>query len=181
MNEQFFANVLSIEETGTDNDEPEAASRFVSGDRNAGQPESELEKGNRKGTGGGHPCPVGKRAACAEPLLSGRMHADRNRRSDGAFHFPDFPDPFEGHLQTAEYFGKTAAVIRGVNQTVIFFLILSFLFNVLSIFAIILLYLRQNRFARAEQNVNKMVKEIEDIFSVYLMELKEENDAFIKK
>jgi len=52
-----------------------------------------------------------------------------------------------------------------VNQTVIFFLILSFLFNALSIFAIILLYLRQNRFARAEQNVNKMVKEIEDIFS----------------
>ncbi|MEC5267706.1 hypothetical protein P9G49_01015 [Heyndrickxia coagulans] len=68
-----------------------------------------------------------------------------------------------------------------MNQTVIFFLILSFLFNALSIFAIILLYLRQNRFARAEQNVNKMVKEIEDIFSVYLMELKEENDAFIKK
>lgn len=122
MNEQFFANVLSIEETGTDNDEPEAASRFVSGDRNAGQPESELEKkGNRKGTGGGHPCPVGKRAACAEPLLSGRMHADRNRRSDGAFHFPDFPDPFEGHLQTAEYFGKTAAVIRGGESNGYFF------------------------------------------------------------
>jgi RNA polymerase sigma factor for flagellar operon FliA len=44
MNEQFFANVLSIEETGTDNDEPEAASRLVSGERNNGQPESELEK-----------------------------------------------------------------------------------------------------------------------------------------
>ncbi|GER65649.1 swarming motility protein SwrB [Weizmannia acidilactici] len=64
---------------------------------------------------------------------------------------------------------------------VAFLLALSFLLNVLSIFAIILLYLRQNRTVQAEENYNKMVKEIEEIFAAYLLEMKEENDAFIRK
>ncbi|GER69022.1 RNA polymerase sigma-D factor [Weizmannia acidilactici] len=44
MNEQFFANVLSIEEIGTDYEEGETASPFGLKDQNANQPEAELVK-----------------------------------------------------------------------------------------------------------------------------------------
>ncbi|WP_214777126.1 hypothetical protein [Bacillus sp. ISL-45] len=52
--------------------------------------------------------------------------------------------------------------------------------NGAAIFAIILLYLRQNRLAEAEKKQGKIIKEIEEVFSAYLFELKEENDKFLE-
>ncbi|WP_018660087.1 hypothetical protein [Heyndrickxia acidiproducens] len=62
-----------------------------------------------------------------------------------------------------------------------FLIVLSFLLNAITIFAVILLYLRQNRTVQAEQNYDNMVKEIENILAGYLIEMKEENETFIKK
>jgi hypothetical protein len=62
-----------------------------------------------------------------------------------------------------------------------FLLLLSLLLNAAAIFAIILLYLRQNRLVEAEKKQGRIIKEIEEVFSAYLLELKEENDKFIEK
>jgi hypothetical protein len=61
-----------------------------------------------------------------------------------------------------------------------FLLLLSLILNAAAIFAIILLYLRQNRLMEAEKKQQKIIKEIEEVFSAYLLELKEENDTFIE-
>ena len=61
-----------------------------------------------------------------------------------------------------------------------FLLLLSLILNAAAIFAIILLYLRQNRLVEAEKKQARIIGEIEEIFSAYLLELKEENDKFIE-
>lgn len=61
-----------------------------------------------------------------------------------------------------------------------FLLLLSLILNGAAIFAIILLYLRQNRLVEAEKKQGKIIKEIEEVFSAYLFELKEENDKFLE-
>ncbi|WP_079508455.1 hypothetical protein [Mesobacillus jeotgali] len=61
-----------------------------------------------------------------------------------------------------------------------FLLLLSLILNAAAIFAIILLYLRQNRLVEAEKKQGKIISEIEEIFSSYLFELKEENDKFLE-
>lgn len=61
-----------------------------------------------------------------------------------------------------------------------FLLLLSLILNAAAIFAIILLYLRQNRLVEAEKKQGKIISEMEEIFSSYLFELKEENDKFLE-
>ncbi len=61
-----------------------------------------------------------------------------------------------------------------------FLLLLSLILNAAAIFAIILLYLRQNRLVEAEKKQGKIISEMEEIFSAYLFELKEENDKFLE-
>ncbi|MBT2681381.1 hypothetical protein J7E38_20660 [Bacillus sp. ISL-35] len=61
-----------------------------------------------------------------------------------------------------------------------FLLLLSLILNAAAIFAIILLYLRQNRLVEAEKKQEKIISEMEEIFSSYLYELKEENDKFLE-
>ena len=61
-----------------------------------------------------------------------------------------------------------------------FLLLLSLILNAAAIFAIILLYLRQNRLVEAEKKQERIIGEIEEVFSAYLLELKEENDKFIE-
>lgn len=61
-----------------------------------------------------------------------------------------------------------------------FLLLLSLILNAATIFAIILLYLRQNRLVEAEKKQGKIINEIEEVFSAYLLELKEENDKFLQ-
>lgn len=61
-----------------------------------------------------------------------------------------------------------------------FLLLLSLMLNAAVIFAIILLYLRQNRLVQAEKKQERIIKEIEEVFSAYLLELKDENEKFIQ-
>jgi hypothetical protein len=61
-----------------------------------------------------------------------------------------------------------------------FLLLLSLILNAAAIFAIILLYLRQNRLVEAEKKQERILNEIEEVFSAYLFELKEENEKFLE-
>ncbi|CAM3704217.1 hypothetical protein [Mesobacillus zeae] len=63
----------------------------------------------------------------------------------------------------------------------IILLLISLMLNAGCIFAIILLYTRQNRLLELEQKQKKIIHEIEEVFSGYLLELKEENETFIKR
>lgn len=60
-----------------------------------------------------------------------------------------------------------------------FLFIISFLLNIISLLSIIILYTRQNRFIDLEKRQGKMLREMEETISTYLIEMKEENDAFI--
>ncbi len=63
----------------------------------------------------------------------------------------------------------------------IFILFISIIINVVSIFGIIILYMRQNRLIHVEQDQKKVLKDMEEMFSSYLIEMKDENEEFIKK
>jgi hypothetical protein len=63
----------------------------------------------------------------------------------------------------------------------IFILFISIIINIVSILAIIILYVRQNRLLNVENEQKKMIKEMEEMFSSYLIEMKDENEEFIKK
>ncbi|WP_175989035.1 hypothetical protein [Bacillus sp. Marseille-Q1617] len=60
-----------------------------------------------------------------------------------------------------------------------FLFFVSFLLNIVSLLAIIILYTRQNRFIDLEKRQGKMLQEMEETISTYLIEMKEENEAFI--
>lgn len=61
-----------------------------------------------------------------------------------------------------------------------FLLFLSFLLNIVCLFSIVILYSRQNRYSEMEKNQKKIIAEMEDVISTYLIEMKEENDEFIR-
>ncbi len=62
-----------------------------------------------------------------------------------------------------------------------FLLFISFVLNIIALLAIVLLYMRQNRLIQVEKKQGKMLEEMEDVISTYLLEMKEENEIFIKK
>ncbi|MDZ5473453.1 hypothetical protein SM124_17200 [Bacillus sp. 31A1R] len=62
-----------------------------------------------------------------------------------------------------------------------FLLLVSLILNIIALFAIIILYLRQNRFANMETKQEKMLHEMEETISTYLMQMQEENEQFINK
>jgi hypothetical protein len=55
----------------------------------------------------------------------------------------------------------------------------SIILNIIALLAIVILYLRQNRFLAAEKKQQQLMEEMENLFSAYLIEIKEENDRFI--
>ena len=61
------------------------------------------------------------------------------------------------------------------------FMFILFLLNIITIFAVIVLYLRQNRFIQAEKDQKAMMAEMEALMSGYIMEMKEENEALLDK
>lgn len=65
-----------------------------------------------------------------------------------------------------------------MNAFIIFIL---FLLNILTIFSVIILFLRQNRLTAAERNQKEALKEIEELMSAFIMEMKEENELLLKK
>ncbi|MEK3855087.1 DUF6115 domain-containing protein [Cytobacillus sp. FSL H8-0458] len=62
-----------------------------------------------------------------------------------------------------------------------FLLAISLLLNIVALLAIILLYLRQNKLMDAEKRQEKVLIEMEEVISSYLVHMKEENDDFISK
>ncbi|RLQ95718.1 hypothetical protein [Falsibacillus albus] len=64
---------------------------------------------------------------------------------------------------------------------VTFLLIVSFIFNIVIMFSVVLLYVRQNRLVETENNQRKMMNEMEDVITAYLIEMKEENEKFLSQ
>ncbi|MBP2240156.1 ribosome-associated toxin RatA of RatAB toxin-antitoxin module [Cytobacillus eiseniae] len=62
-----------------------------------------------------------------------------------------------------------------------FFLLLSLFLNILALFAIVILFLRQNRLLQMEKSQEKVLADMEEVISAYLVQMKEENEAFITK
>lgn len=62
-----------------------------------------------------------------------------------------------------------------------FLLFLSITLNLIAIFCIVILYLRQNRFVGIEKEQKKNIKEMEDVISTFITEIKEENEQFLDK
>ncbi|MGM0844623.1 MAG: DUF6115 domain-containing protein [Bacillota bacterium] len=62
-----------------------------------------------------------------------------------------------------------------------FIITISLILNVTALLAIVLLYTRQNRLLEVEKRQEKAVKEMEDVISSYLLEMKEDNDRFIQE
>ena len=62
----------------------------------------------------------------------------------------------------------------------LFLIFLLFLLNICSIFAIIILYLRQNRLIVLERKQRETINEMEELMTGYLLEMKEENENFLK-
>ncbi|WP_163101530.1 hypothetical protein [Peribacillus alkalitolerans] len=63
----------------------------------------------------------------------------------------------------------------------IFLITISILLNLVSIFAIIILYQRQNRLVQAENNQQMMIRELEDILQSFLLEMKDDNERFMSQ
>ncbi|PFA67857.1 hypothetical protein CN378_10090 [Bacillus sp. AFS015802] len=63
---------------------------------------------------------------------------------------------------------------------VTFLLFISFLLNIISLLSVVILYSRQNRFLNMEKDQKKILAEMEDVISTYLVEMKEQNDEFIR-
>ena len=61
------------------------------------------------------------------------------------------------------------------------FMFILFLLNMLTIFAVIVLFLRQSRFIQAEKEQKAIIAEIEELMSGYMMEMKEENETLVEK
>ncbi|MBE3570336.1 MAG: hypothetical protein IMW92_09575 [Bacillales bacterium] len=64
-------------------------------------------------------------------------------------------------------------------STFLFFI--SIIFNVIILFAVVLLYMRQNRLFGLKEEQEKMIQDTEEMLSTYLLQMKEENEAFLKK
>jgi hypothetical protein len=62
-----------------------------------------------------------------------------------------------------------------------FLLVVSLLLNGVTIFAIIILFTRQNRLLEVEKRQETWIKDVEEIISSSLFEMKEENEAFIHR
>ncbi|UYZ00538.1 hypothetical protein OJ967_08635 [Peribacillus frigoritolerans] len=61
-----------------------------------------------------------------------------------------------------------------------FFIFLLLVLNIFTIFAIIVLYLRQNRLSMLEKDQKAVIGEMEQLLSGYLMEMKEDNETLVK-
>ncbi|WP_442599525.1 hypothetical protein [Neobacillus sp. D3-1R] len=62
-----------------------------------------------------------------------------------------------------------------------FFIVISLILNFVALFGIIILYLRQNRLFELEKKQDKVVKEMEEVISSYLLEIREDNEEFLEK
>ncbi|PAQ15908.1 hypothetical protein CD798_04085 [Bacillaceae bacterium SAOS 7] len=61
------------------------------------------------------------------------------------------------------------------------FIMTSLILNAVALFAIILLFLRQNRLFDLKNQQRKIAQEMEGMMDAYLLEMKEENEKFIEQ
>ncbi|WP_100330937.1 DUF6115 domain-containing protein [Bacillus xiapuensis] len=61
------------------------------------------------------------------------------------------------------------------------FILISFLLHAVSLFAVILLFTRQNRLIEVKKQQQKIAKDMEEMMEAYLIEMKEENEKFIRE
>lgn len=61
------------------------------------------------------------------------------------------------------------------------FMFLLFLLNIITILAVVVLFMRQNRLIQAEKDQKAIVAEMEELMSGFMMEMKEENEALLEK
>lgn len=61
------------------------------------------------------------------------------------------------------------------------FLFISIVLNIIALFSIVILYLRQSKLFEVEKKQQKMIEEMEDVISTYLAEMREENESFIER
>ncbi|WP_077211547.1 hypothetical protein [Bacillus dakarensis] len=61
-----------------------------------------------------------------------------------------------------------------------FLLFISLTLNIIAFLCIVILYLRQNKLFEVEKKQAQLINEMEEIISAYLIEMKEENEQFIK-
>lgn len=61
------------------------------------------------------------------------------------------------------------------------FIFISFMLNAVALFAIIVLFMRQNRLHEVKKQQEKLAAEMEEMMAAYLLEMKEENEKFINE
>lgn len=61
------------------------------------------------------------------------------------------------------------------------FLFISIVLNIIALFSIVILYLRQSKLFEVEKKQQRMIEEMEDVISTYLAEMREENESFIER
>jgi hypothetical protein len=62
-----------------------------------------------------------------------------------------------------------------------FFIIVSLALNIISLMAIVILFLRQNQLLKVEDNQKKTIREMEELLSSFVLEMKEDNEHFIMR
>lgn len=63
----------------------------------------------------------------------------------------------------------------------VFLIIVSLILNIVATLAIVILFLRQNKLLQVEDNQKKAIKEMEMLINSYLLEMKDENEDFIRR
>lgn len=63
----------------------------------------------------------------------------------------------------------------------ILLVIISLVLNILAFLIIAILFLRQNKLIKMEDNLKRPIHEMEELTSAYLLQMKEENDRFINR
>lgn len=64
---------------------------------------------------------------------------------------------------------------------IIFFVTVSLTLNILAFLIMAILFLRQNKLIKMEENLKKPINEMEEVISAYILQMKEENDRFIQR
>lgn len=63
----------------------------------------------------------------------------------------------------------------------IFLITISFLIHAMSLFALIILFQRQNKISDSEKKAKQAAKDMEEMMTAFLIEIKEENEQLISK
>jgi hypothetical protein len=63
----------------------------------------------------------------------------------------------------------------------IFFIVINLILNIIALLSIIILFLRQGRLFKLEDNQKRNIQEMEELLSSFVLEMKEDNEQLIKR